>query len=794
MNEALIDHAHTAYRHAEQRAAQYFAALYEQTTKKTYVTKLTEDFRLWKKSHLPRHSWFSFFSKIRKKPSTKEYYRYIQWLNQTGKLDDYLDRSVSYMYMRDLGKSLDSPDIRARVKRLAADIKQQLVASQEIRNRNQPPELMSLSGLYRWAQKEGIEEDVIWVINKLNAVSSHIPKEMNAEHAQRKLIKIILGVVLNMKEEIDDNAPPADRAKRLGDAIRLGYSYGLTYPFVDDLLDSGALTAEEQIQYTHMIREALLTGIVPDLGAWTGKHTDMFRFIHSELSEAFTYIKGYQNPRSENTFFEQSYVFFHSQDIDRVKDLANANFTNEELYIPIILKSSSSRLIVRSVIRAPEDSGFEHRAFYYGIYNQLADDFADMFDDMQEGAVTPYTYYLKYHQQRPDLLNPFELYWSVISHIIHQIHHSDAATREVILDRAINGLKRCRERVGEAKYEEIMDIFDFNEPAFHSLVQQMVQKADNVDFFDKLLRDQLVIQLANNRKEKEHFHASIAAIRQEINSILHITKPSSLPIEDSLFDAANYSLTGDGKRLRPILTWIIGVNEYGLQPAAIGPLLRSLEYMHTASLIFDDLPSQDNADTRRGRPTLHHIYNSATAELTALLLIQRSIQEQSSLDEFDAAIVLDLIRYSACKTEELCRGQAMDLQAKGKQLTLEQLNAICFYKTGAAFEASLVMPAILAKASEAEIMILKKFAYHAGIAFQIKDDLLDQEGDMHVLGKPVGQDKENNNSNFVSILGVNEARKMMWEHYCLAIEALKELPRTIAFLKHLLNYIVTRDH
>lgn len=794
MNEALIDHAHTAYRHAEQRAAQYFAALYEQTTKKTYVAKLTEDFRLWKKSHLPRHSWFSFSSKTRKKPSTKEYYRYIQWLNQTGKLDDYLDRSVSYMYMRDLGKSLDSPDIRARVKHLAADIKQQLVASQEIRSQKQPPELMSLSGLYRWAQKEGIEEDVIWVINKLNTVSSHIPKEMNAEHAQRKLIKIMLGVVLNMKEEIDDNAPPAERAKRLGNAIRLGYSYGLTYPFIDDLLDSGALTAEEQVQYSHMIREALFTGIVPELGMWTGKHTDMFHFIHSELSEAFTYIKGYQNPRSENTFFEQSNVFFHSQDIDRVKDLANANYTNEELYIPIILKSSSSRLIVRSVIRAPEDSGYEHRTFYYGIYNQLADDFADMFDDMQEGAVTPYTYYLKYHQQRPDLLNPFELYWSVISHIIHQVHHSDAATREVILDRAINGLKRCRERVGAAKYEEIMEIFNFDEPAFHSLVQQMVQKGDNVDFFDKLLRDQLVIQLANNRKEKEHFHSSIATIRHEINSILHITKPSSLPIEDSLYDAANYSLEGDGKRLRPILTWVMGVNEYGLEPSSIVPLLRSLEYMHTASLIFDDLPSQDNADTRRGNPTLHNVYNSATAELTALLLIQRSIQEQSSLDKFDAATVLDLIRYSACKTEELCRGQAMDLQAKGKPLTLEQLNAICFYKTGAAFEASLVMPAILAKTPAAEVAILKKFAYHAGIAFQIKDDLLDKEGDSHVLGKPVGQDEGNNNSNFVSILGVNEARKMMWEHYCLAMEALKELPRTIAFLKHLLNYIVTRDH
>jgi hypothetical protein len=99
-------------------------------------------------------------------------------------------------------------------------------------------------------------------------------------------------------------------------------------------------------------------------------------------------------------------------------------------------------LIVRSVISAPEDEGFNKRTFYYGIYNQLADDFADLFDDMDAGAVTPYTYYLTYYDKRPELINPFELYWTVISHLIHHVYQSDPKTCEVILDRAINGLKR----------------------------------------------------------------------------------------------------------------------------------------------------------------------------------------------------------------------------------------------------------------------------------------------------------------------------------------------------------------
>jgi geranylgeranyl pyrophosphate synthase len=136
----------------------------------------------------------------------------------------------------------------------------------------------------------------------------------------------------------------------------------------------------------------------------------------------------------------------------------------------------------------------------------------------------------------------------------------------------------------------------------------------------------------------------------------------------------------------------------------------------------------------------------------------------------------------------------MDLHSKGKQLTLEQLNTMCLYKTGLGFEASLVMPAILAQAGEKELDGYKKFALHAGIAFQIKDDLLDVEGEEEQLGKPTGKDAENHSATFVSILGIEDARKELWEHYCQAIEVLQEIPRDTTFLKHLLNYIVNRDH
>lgn len=789
MNKELIKNPNLSYQIAEQKAAHYFHSLYKQVVEKNYVQTITKDIQSWKRNHI-HHSILSFISRGKGKPDSRAYHNYIQWLNYTGKLDNYLDRSISYIFMRDLGKALDSPETQTRVKRVVDNLKNQLIhsGSPERKTNN---EMFSMAGLYRMAQKEGIESTLIWVFNKLKTVSANIPNGMDAENAQRKLIKIIAGVFMNEMEEMGDELSAEERSQKLADAIRLGYSYGLTYPFIDDLLDAGILSIEEEKQYSNLIRTSLITGIVPKLGNWTGKNVNLIRFIHSELRDAFEYITSSLRLETRQKFFELAYVFFHSQEVDRIKDLSNPTYTNEELYIPVILKSSSSRLIVRSVINAPEDEGIDNRTFFYGIYNQLADDFADMYEDLKDGRVTPYTYYLKYHDQRADLINPFELYWTVISNLIHEVYHSDSKACEVILDRAINGLKRYKERMGRDKYKEVMQLFAAGNPAFNRVIQKMVRKADDVDFFDKLLRDHMIITLRNQRNEQEIFKDTVESIRSEINQILKIHKTKDV---EPLIDAANYSLEGDGKRLRPIMTWVMGVNEYGLNRSAIVPLLKSLEYMHTASLIFDDLPSQDNASTRRGRPTLHQVFNVSIAELTGLFLTQKAIEEQASLDQFDSNIVLQLIHYSAEMTAVMCMGQAMDLNSKGKQLTLEQLNIMCFYKTGLAFEASLIMPAILARVQESEIAALKKFAHHAGIAFQIKDDLLDVEGDTNLLGKPIGKDAENNNSTFVSILGSEGARKEMWEHYCQAMEALQEIPRNISFLKHLLNYIVNRDH
>ncbi|MGL5086406.1 MAG: polyprenyl synthetase family protein, partial [Clostridium sp.] len=653
----------------------------------------------------------------------------------------------------------------------------------------------NMMGLYNKAKTEGVETSMIWLINKLKSVALNIPKEMNSNQAIRKIIKITAGVIMHQTLELGNEITEEERTKKLNDAIHLGYCYGITYPFIDDLFDSKVLSPKEDKQYSELIKETLVTGIVPDLGEWSGENINLIKYIHGELKVAFEYIKDYQSDERMEGFLNQCYIFYKSQEDDRIKALDNSNYTNEEIYIPIILKSASSRLIVRSVISADEDDGFESRTFFYGIYNQLADDFTDMFEDSNNGVVTPYTYYMKYHKTRKDIINPFELFWAVISNLIHNVYKSDSKTCEVILSRAINSLKRCRERLGSEKYIEVMSMFALQDANFNKLIDNMVNKASDVEFFDKLIRDNMISIIKKERDEKEEFLDTIDIARNQINSSLSIcTSESNKLIKDVIINAANYSLEGDGKRLRPIIAWFMATKEYGLREDSIQPILKSLEYMHTASLLLDDLPSQDNANARRGRKTLHEVYDVATVELTSIFLTQQAIQEQTLLDSFDCKNVIKLIKYSTKVAKDMCSGQWIDLNSKGKPLTLEELKNMCFYKTGIAFEACLMMPAILANKNELEIEALKKFARFAGIAFQIKDDILDLCGDRNLMGKNTGIDAENNNSTFVSILGKESAEKELWEHYCLAMEALKDITLNTNFLKQLMSYIVNRDH
>lgn len=773
MNEHTLNDAVVSYRSAEERAKRYFELLDGQLQTQHYATLLTQDIGHWKQQR--RRLLASVLRRTKKQSSMQ------------------VEQGITYIFMRDLGKPVHKPEMKAQLKRTVHRLQTNVTYSRLLANRSEL-DVFSTARLYRWAEQYEIESTMIWLMNKLNQVVSHLPAQLDRDQTQRKLLKIIMGVLMHAMEEMGEQLTAEERAVRLDQAIRLGYSYGLTYPFIDDLLDAKLLTSDETAQYTEFIRTTLVTHNVPQFQQWDGPHAELMQFIYGELAEAYTYMKSCQRAETIETFFEQSYILFQAQEVDRVKQLSYAHYTNAEIYVPIILKSAASRLLARSAVGADHDADFNDLTFYYGIYNQLSDDLADWLADREAGNVTPYTYYMKYHEQRPDLINPFELYWVVVANLIHHVYESDGETCRLILERAFQGLKRYEQRLGTAKYKEVMGRLRFGNSQLYRLVLRVAHKTPRVDFLDKWLRDQLLQTLNVQRQERDQFVHTVRTIRQMLNE--HLTfapEADGFITQQSIVEAANYSLAGDGKRLRPIITWVMGVQQYGLKEEAMMPLLKALEFMHTASLIFDDLPAQDHAQARRGRPTVHEVYNVALAELTGIFLTQKAIEEQTLLQGFDAKTVLQLIQHTAQITMNMCKGQALDLASKGTALTLEQLNELSYYKTSLAFEASLVSPAILAHAQPSEIEALQTFAYHAGIAFQIKDDLLDVEGDPALLGKAVGKDEANASATFVSILGLEGARKQLWHHYCAAIEALHDVPRNTNFLKELMNYMLHRN-
>jgi geranylgeranyl diphosphate synthase type II len=207
----------------------------------------------------------------------------------------------------------------------------------------------------------------------------------------------------------------------------------------------------------------------------------------------------------------------------------------------------------------------------------------------------------------------------------------------------------------------------------------------------------------------------------------------------------------------------------------------------------------DDDDLRRGRPTNHKVYGEAVAVLAGDGLLTAAFEKalsEESLEKVTEKQSLLAARALARAAGELgmVGGQILDILGEGKSLTIDEISITHSLKTGAMIRAAVEMGCIIGDAGIEQAAAARSFAEKIGLAFQIKDDLLDVEGDSNLLGKPIGKDVENNHSTFVSILGIDGAKKEMWEHYCLAIEALQEAPRNTTFLKFLLNYIVNRDH
>ncbi len=270
----------------------------------------------------------------------------------------------------------------------------------------------------------------------------------------------------------------------------------------------------------------------------------------------------------------------------------------------------------------------------------------------------------------------------------------------------------------------------------------------------------------------------------------------SLSAPTSLQKAMDYSLQAGGKRLRPLLLFST-LHGFDKDPSIGLPVATALEMIHTYSLIHDDLPSMDNDDLRRGKPTNHKVFGEALAILAGDALLTYSFQllAEMSHPELSHEMKIELIRQlaSSAGPEGMVGGQVADMEGEEKSLSLNELQYIHERKTGKLLEYSIIAGAILSNASEKQIVLLREFAYHLGLAFQIRDDILDIEGTVEEIGKPIGSDQNNQKSTYPSVLTMEGAKKKLMEHISLAKQSLYETNINHDYLEQVCDLIADRN-
>ncbi len=278
-----------------------------------------------------------------------------------------------------------------------------------------------------------------------------------------------------------------------------------------------------------------------------------------------------------------------------------------------------------------------------------------------------------------------------------------------------------------------------------------------------------------------------------INDAIIDSLPNTDEGQRDVIRAMRYSLANGGKRLRPVLVLEFCRICGGDYRKAI-PLACAIEYIHTYSLIHDDMPCMDDDDMRRGAPSCHIVFGQATALLAGDALLTHAFEliADSDLSDDKKTKAISLLAQNA-GVGGMIGGQALDLKYENLDISVTDILTIHKLKTGALISAACILGCIAAGADEKMIEAASRYAYYLGIAFQIKDDLLDIEGDEEELGKPVGSDEKNDKTTYVTLVGEKKAEKDIRKLTACAKNQLDVFPNR-DFLLLLSDYLMSRNN
>jgi geranylgeranyl diphosphate synthase type II len=300
------------------------------------------------------------------------------------------------------------------------------------------------------------------------------------------------------------------------------------------------------------------------------------------------------------------------------------------------------------------------------------------------------------------------------------------------------------------------------------------------------------------------FERLLSSRTKEAEEIICKYLPKETGMQKTVIEAMNYSVLAGGKRLRPIMMREV-YEMFGGAGKVIEPFMAAIEMIHTYSLVHDDLPAMDNDEYRRGRKTTWSVYGEGMGVLcgdallnyafeTALLSFSAACKEDEISTDTKAIVKALSILAQKAGIYGMIGGQCADVEAEecSTVLTNEQLLFIHEHKTAALIQASMMIGAVLAGASDDECAAVEKCAYNIGVAFQIQDDILDVTGDSAELGKNVGSDENNNKQTYVTVNGLDKSAEDVSRLSEEAIKILDGFDRKYEFLRELILMLVHR--
>ncbi|MCI9448013.1 MAG: polyprenyl synthetase family protein [Lachnospiraceae bacterium] len=294
----------------------------------------------------------------------------------------------------------------------------------------------------------------------------------------------------------------------------------------------------------------------------------------------------------------------------------------------------------------------------------------------------------------------------------------------------------------------------------------------------------------------KEFKEEAAGRTQQIQAVVEKYLPKEEGCQKTVIEAMNYSVRAGGKRLRPMLMWET-YRMFGGRSQVIEPFMAAIEMIHTYSLVHDDLPAMDNDEYRRGKKTTHAQYGEAMGILAGDGLLNYAFEtaaEAFALEPGNLQIgkALSVLAQKA-GIHGMLGGQCVDVESEGSPVTEETLRFIYHLKTGALLEASMLVGAILAGATQGEQKKVEQAAGELGLAFQIQDDVLDVTGTTEDLGKPVGSDEKNHKTTWVTLFGVEQAKRDVEELSKHSVALMDALVVKNEFLTQLMLELIHRD-